>query len=106
MASDPDFADARAFVAMVGKLHDLNGLTDDSGKDWILSEAALINEEGWIVGYGQTGTHARAMFVAVPEGQVPPPSVPEPATTCLMVAGLLALGWGVRQRRHLPEGRR
>ena len=64
LSLDPDF-NARAFVWQNGVMHDLNGLV--SIRDWLLTTATSINNDGQIVGFAvnkRTGeTHG---FLATP----------------------------------------
>jgi probable HAF family extracellular repeat protein len=82
------FGRGGAFLYNGSEMLDMNDLLESGSKDWNLRVAKSINDNGWIVGYGQYNGHDRA-FLAIP--------VPEP--TSLIVVGLGA-GWLALRRRR------
>jgi len=75
-------------------IHDLNGLLDSSGYNWVLKEAWDINAAGQIVAWGEDPTGEQRAVLLTP--------VPEPATFLLAGLGLLWLVlFGVMRRRDL-----
>jgi probable HAF family extracellular repeat protein len=71
----------RAFVHTGGQMHDLNGLIP-ANTGWTLHSAWGINDAGWIAGNGTLNGQSRG-FLLVP--------VPEPALSCMLLAGAPAL---------------
>ena len=79
-----------------GQVTDLNTLTNLSLADWVLGEAADINDKGWIVGNAYNSlTGASAGFLLTPDGT--PSAVPLPAAVWLFGSALG--GFGLMKRR-------
>jgi probable HAF family extracellular repeat protein len=75
-------------------MQDLASVLDSSGNGWTLIEAAAINNEGQIVGYGRNPGNYNEAFLLTP--------APEPSTLALLAAGaigLLAFAWWRRAVR-------
>lgn len=78
--------ESHAFIYSNGVLTDLNTLIDPA-LGWVLREARGINDLGQVAAYGCMGETCQAVLLNLV------PSVPEPRTYMLALAGLAMLGW-------------
>lgn len=71
------------FLYANGTMYDLSSLSDSSGHGWILRDITGINDNGWIVGDGNSPSGNIHAFILKP--------VPEPSTLVLVSIGAVAL---------------